>query len=279
MHPRNRYGSPHDFTALASLEPRLRPYLITRPDGHTSLDFSQAAAVYLLNRTLLRRDYGLRHWDLPPDNLIPPVPGRLDYVHALHDLNSDTRRVLDVGTGASLIYPILGAGEYGWRFVASEVDRTSYRVATAIARANPTLEEHVEVRRQSDPLRVFAGILRPSDRVDVTMCNPPFFADRAEARSAARKKWKKLGRGGDRLSFRGRSTELETPGGETAFLHRMIRESEAFARQIPWFTTLVSKRGYLRAADNALRRIGVNEVRIIPLEQGNKRLRILAWSF
>jgi 23S rRNA (adenine1618-N6)-methyltransferase len=59
----------------------------------------------------------------------------------------------------------------------------------------------------------------------------------------------------------------------------MIRESEAFARQIPWFTTLVSKRGYLRAADNALRRIGVNEVRIIPLEQGNKRLRILAWSF
>lgn len=279
MHPRNRYAPPHDFPVLAQLEPRLAPFLKYAPDGRTTLDFSQPEAVYLLNRTLLLRDYQLRHWDIPAENLIPPIPGRLDYIHALHDLHPTIKRVLDIGTGASLIYPILGVGEYGWSFLASEVDGRSYRVASAILKANFILRGRVKVVRQPDPERVLHNVLGEDERVDVTMCNPPFFPDEASARAAASKKWNKLGRSSTHLSFRGTGSELRTPGGEAAFIHRMIRESADFAGQVAWFTTLVSKNGYLRAAAATLNRLGARDVQIIPLEQGNKRMRMLAWTF
>jgi hypothetical protein len=42
-----------------------------------------------LNAALLKRDYGLKHWDIPKDNLCPGIPGRLDYIHLLKDLLGD----------------------------------------------------------------------------------------------------------------------------------------------------------------------------------------------
>jgi len=86
MHPKNRYQSPHDFSELARIVPQLANSFITTPDGRTSLDFTRPETVRLLNKALLLRDYGLRHWDIPPGNLCPGVPGRLDYIHAVGDL-------------------------------------------------------------------------------------------------------------------------------------------------------------------------------------------------
>ena len=45
-------------------------------------------------------------------------------------------RVLDVGTGASFIYPVLGAASYGWSFVGSEVNPASATSAREILAAN-----------------------------------------------------------------------------------------------------------------------------------------------
>ena len=276
MHPRNRYRSPHDFPALAKLEPELADYLITTPDGRTSLRFGDPRAVYLLNRTLLLRDYGLTHWDLPAGHLTPPVPGRLDYIHLLHDLCPDAGRVLDIGTGASLIYPLLGRKEYGWQFVGTEVNPTSLRVAGAIIKANRL--KGIELRRQQVG-HILTGILRPGERVDLTMCNPPFFASRESAVAAGRAKWQKLGKRDRGLTFGGADSELHTPGGEAGFLRQYIAESKAHANQVRWFTTLVSKSGYLGAALQQLERVGAKPPSVLPLEQGNKRMRVLAWQF
>ena len=276
MHPHNRYGSPHDFAALATLEPELRDYLTTTPDGRVSLCFSDPRAVYLLNRTLLRRDYGLRHWDLPAGHLVPPVPGRLDYIHLLHDLLPDAKRVLDIGTGASLIYPILGVREYGWQFVATEINRRSLRVAQAIVRANKL--RSIELRSQ-DGSGIVQGGIRDGERFDLTMCNPPFHGSREQAEAAGRAKWRKLGKQARGLTFGGADSELHTPGGEAGFLRRMIAESQHFGGQVRWFTTLVSKVGYLSAARRQLDQLDSNKVRVLPLEQGNKRMRVLAWQF
>lgn len=257
----------------------MEPFLTTTPDGKTSLDFTKRQALLLLNRALLRRDYHLSFWDLPEGHLVPPIPGRLDYVHTLADLIGRDAQVLDVGTGASLIYPILGVSEYGWRFVASDIDPRSIRVATAIATMNDRLRGRIDVRRQPDADAIFQRVIRPGESFTATMCNPPFFESREAAEEAGNKKWKKLGRDDRGLSFGGSDRELWTPGGELQFLRRMIRESQDYARQVGWFTTLVSKRGYLPAAEAALGRSGARERKVLTMQQGNKKSRILAWRY
>ena len=194
--------------------------------------------------------------------------------------SGSSRTALDVGTGASLIYPILGIKEYGWSFVATDLDERSLKVAGAIAKYNPTLTKHVELRRQKSPTAIFHGVVRPGERFDFTLCNPPFFADASGARHAAERKWAKLGQAPTAgHNFGGRPNELWTPGGEPAFLRRMILESAEYREQVGWFTTLVSKKGYLRSAKELLGRRRVAQTKIISIGQGGKIRRILAWRY
>lgn len=309
MHPRNRYQQPHDFLALATIVPDLQQYFAQTPDGQNTLDFTQPAAVRLLNKALLLRDYGLQHWDIPADHLCPGVPGRLDYIHVLADLLGDGAQVqkphpapkalspkgkvikakterstkvtgLDIGTGASLIYPILGIREYGWQFVGVDLDPGALKVAGAIAKFNQVLTKAVILRRQPETTSVFRNILLPGEYFHFTMCNPPFFASEAAAGAAASKKWTKLGKtASPTLNFGGRAHELWTPGGEPVFLRRMIEESALFQKQVGWFTTLVSKKGYLKPARQSLEKHKASEVKELPIGQGGKIRRVLAWRW
>lgn len=296
MHPKNRYQTPHDFPALALIVPELAGCFFTTPDGRTSLDFTKPETVRLLNKALLLRDYGLKHWDIPAGNLCPGVPGRLDYIHVIADLLAGTWPLslpnvqvqgqvneqgivgLDVGTGASLIYPILGVREYGWKFVGTDVDDTSLKVAGAITKFNPGLTKSIIVRKQPDTRSVFRNVILPHETFAFTMCNPPFFDSPEEAGRAASKKWTKLGKDASpTLNFGGQANELWTPGGEADFLRRMIRESVGFAAQVGWFTTLVSKKGYLKIAEVEFGRTGITDTKVINIGQGGKKRRVLAW--
>lgn len=294
MHPNNRYTTPHDFTDLAKHVPALADFFVTTPDGRTSLDFTSPEAVRSLNKALLLRDYGLKHWDIPQGSLCPGVPGRLDYVHAINDLLKDNEARpqdakkgkqhrtfgLDIGTGASLIYPILGLKEYGWRMVGTDVDATSLKVATAIARFNPELKDGVIVRKQPDQGAIFRNVILPGEYFDFTMCNPPFFDSAAAVAAAAQLKWQKLGVETDNsptLNFGGRANELWTEGGEPAFLRRMIRESREFSAQVGWFTTLVSKKGYLKIAGTEFGRYRITETKVIGIGRGGKLRRVVCW--
>lgn len=294
MHPRNRYAdSAYDLDRLERAVPKLAEHRTTTLDGKPTLDFADATAVRLLNKALLLTDYGLKFWDLPPDALCPAVPGRLDYVHVIADLLGDDAgrgpkiTGLDVGTGASLIYPILGVGEYGWRFVATDVNEGSLRAAGAIARFNPGLAKRVELRLQAKPSRVFDGVIRPGDRFDFTMCNPPFYGSEKEAQAATARKWRGLGKdSGAGRNFGGGGAELYTPGGERAFLRAMIRESRKYRERVAWFTTLVSQRARLKDAEggfaSANLRFRQNPPRrreVIELDAGQKRARVLAWGW
>jgi 23S rRNA (adenine1618-N6)-methyltransferase len=294
MHPNNRYAAPHDFADLAKYAPGLSDHFVTTPDGRASLDFTSPQAVRLLNKALLVRDYGLKHWDIPEGNLCPGVPGRLDYVHAINDLLKDNMARpqdagkgkkqfsfgLDIGTGASLIYPILGLKEYGWRMVGTDVDATSLKVATAIAQFNPGLKDGIIVRKQPDQRAVFRNVVLPNEYFDFTMCNPPFFASAEAANAAAQLKWEKLGvktSHSPTLNFGGQANELWTEGGEPAFLRRMIQESTEFAGQVGWFTTLVSKKGYLKIATQEFQRLGITETKTIGIGRGGKLRRVVCW--
>ena len=45
-------------------------------------------------------------------------------------------KVLDVGTGATLIYPLLGVTVFGWSFIAIESDRKSYEHSSSLISQN-----------------------------------------------------------------------------------------------------------------------------------------------
>lgn len=46
-------------------------------------------------------------------------------------------RVSDIGTGANAIYPLIGVAEYGWSFVATDIDADALRSARAILTGRP----------------------------------------------------------------------------------------------------------------------------------------------
>lgn len=295
LHPRNRHRNGYDFPALIKASPELARFVRVGPHGRATIDFADPLAVKALNRALLLACYRLRFWDIPPGYLCPPIPGRVDYLHHLADLLGEGTaaphgkrvRLLDIGTGANCIYPLLGHQEYGWRFVASDIETASLKSAALIVRSN-RLERSIDCRHQPDPRRIFDGIIHPGEQFAATLCNPPFHASAQEAGAGSERKLRNLARSrgerhgmtqGSRLNFGGKNNELWCEGGELAFLRRMIAESARFASQCRWFTTLVSKGENLAPARKTLGQIGVSEVREIPMHQGNKITRILAWRF
>lgn len=273
--------------------PELGPFVARNDFGDLSLDFTDPAGVKALNRALLLAFYGIQGWDIPPNYLCPPIPGRADYVHHLADLLASTNggavprgpatRILDIGVGANAIYPLLGHREYGWRFVGSDIDAGALESARRILKANEGLPEAIELRLQTKPGRIFQGILQGEETFAACLCNPPFHASARAAQEGTERKWQQLGKptGAHRptLNFGGQSRELWCEGGEAAFIQRMIEGSAEIPHRIRWFTALVSKSANLPAIRRALAKIRVRESRIIPMAQGQKQSRIVAWTY
>lgn len=294
LHPRNRHRGRYDFAALVQRAPELARFLRPAPHGDRTIDFADPAAVLALNRALLLTHYGLDDWFLPPGFLCPPIPGRADYIHHAADLLASTNNgvvprgseisALDLGTGANLIYPILGRAEYGWRFVASDIDPAALRNAERLLAANRLLAGRVELRRQTDRAALLRGVISPGERFDLTLCNPPFHASATAAAAGSARKTRNLGaaRSDERrapLNFGGRPAELWCPGGEVGFLSRLIAESAEFRSQVRWFTSLVSSRDSLPPLRRALAAVHPAEIRVVDMAQGQKRSRLLAWTF
>jgi 23S rRNA (adenine1618-N6)-methyltransferase len=294
LHPRNPHRGRYDFPALCKACPTLEGFLKSNPAGDQTIDFSDEKAVLSLNQALLAHTYQVKHWTIPEGYLCPPIPGRADYIHYLADLLADSHqgqtptgkevRVLDIGTGANCIYPILGSRSYGWKFVASEIDPISVKTARLIVKSNACLGKLVRVVQQKQPSAIFKGILRSEDRYALTMCNPPFHASMEAALAGNQRKVTNLNKGRAakepaKLNFGGQNAELWCPGGEVSFVSRMIQESVEFAQQVRWFTCLISKQENLRPLKKRLAHCGAQQVQIIQMSQGQKISRLLAWSF
>jgi 23S rRNA (adenine1618-N6)-methyltransferase len=289
LHPRNRHRGRYDFAALVRSCPELAGFVRPNPYGDVSIDFADPDAVRALNRALLRHHYGI-HWDLAPAWLCPPIPGRADYLHHIADLLGEAGggsiprgaavRVLDIGVGANCIYPILGNREYGWSFLGSDIDPAALAAAGRILQANPGLGDSIQLRLQPSPEHIFQGLLRDGEDFALCLCNPPFHGSPGEAREGTRRKLGNLGLDpASRLNFGGRGAELWCPGGEAGFVGRMIQESARIPGRIRWFSTLVSRSANLPGILRALREAGAADIRTIPMAQGQKQSRIVAWSF
>ena len=279
LHPKNKFNKGYDFDALIVENPLLKEFVLENKFGSISIDFSNPNAVKELNKALLFSYDKLNLWNFSDENLCPPIPGRLDYILHLSDLLSKEKdiKILDIGTGATCIYPLLGVAEFNWNFIATDIDLDSLDSAQDIIDDN-NLDANIKLRQQFDEQQILKGILEEDDFFSATMCNPPFYKSAEEARGAKRRKSRNLGNNAVR-NFSGNNNELWYKGGEKVFLHNYLYESSLFSNKSKWFTSLVSKKENVESLQNSSKKLGAEEFKVINMNQGNKVTRIVCWRF
>ena len=145
LHPRNRHSGRYDFPADRRLPGagRVRHPQSLRQAEHRLRQSGCGKGVQPRTAAAVLRHPALGHSCRLP---LPAGAGRADYLHGLADLlaadnagvipRGTAVRVLDIGTGANCIYPLIGHREYGWRFTGSDIDATALASARTIVAAN-----------------------------------------------------------------------------------------------------------------------------------------------
>eukprot|EP00624_Nannochloropsis_granulata_P002985 evm.model.NODE_25191_length_8596_cov_20.292229.1 len=260
------------------------------------VDWEDPKAARALTRTLLQHDFQLE-WDIPLERLCPPVPNRLNYICWVEDLlrlgrtsiadadadNKGMVRGLDVGTGASAIYPLLGCKVYNWNFLATDIDSAALEAAWANVLRNK-LEDRIKLKlvprinystdvfsKTTAVAAVAAAPLGPirmalegedekATQLDFVMCNPPFFGSLEEIHAGSADK-----DGSSDISSsnegplaapqtpHGCVDEVITPGGELSFVTAMVRDSLVLREKVEWYTSMVGKKSSLRKLLGVLR--------------------------
>ena len=266
LHPRNKNRERYNFKELIESCPELEFFVIMNKYDDQSINFADPKAVKMLHKALLMHHIA----DLICSSNFGAMP------------EGEKITCLDIGVGANCIYPIIGRTEYGWSFIGTDIDPVALASANKIIELNPGLKGAVECRLQPSSKDYFYGVFTREERVDMTVCNPPFHASAEDALVAAKRKVNNLSDkkvDAVKLNFGGHSNELWCEGGEGRFVKTMISESKKFGKSCFWFSCLISKQSNLKLVNKILKDTEAEKVEIIPMGQGNKTSRIVAWTF
>ena len=310
----------YNFAHIASRSPEVAALLETRrlKRGGPETSATRPAEVYVNLRdgaaaravvaAVLRAEYDVE-WSLPAANLCPPVPNRLAYVEWVKRLccdghgGSGVSVGLDIGTGASLIYPILCVAHAGVeKMYGSDVDAESLRHAAALIRANPrTLGSRVvllDVKEAAESDAAAGCVLIPALReiarrrraashdesdvelVSFCLCNPPFYESPSapcphDAPSPPAAKRRKEGGSVTALT----EGENATQGGEYAFVKAMVDESLLLrAGTVRWCTSMLGRKESLKRLRKHLVALGARVTyRTTEFTLGSTTRWLLAW--
>ncbi|KAJ2488284.1 hypothetical protein IWW37_004933 [Coemansia sp. RSA 2050] len=275
------------YRALAERHSELQPYLIAESSQRSTIDFKNPDAVRILNQALLSVYFDLRI-HLPSDSLCPTIANRLNYIkwisaNILPDFIPGSLTGLDIGTGASCIYPLLGARYLPQcDFVGTDINAESVAIAQRNVDRNE-LQTRIKVFLNTDRLTTLPLTAPdfPLPEMDVDgasfafcMCNPPFYENTDE-----RQRLRQMKRGAPSLNTIAKDDELYTEGGEESFLSRLVDESIIHNKRTKWFTTMVGKKNTLALLKTKLRGASVKQIREGALIQGRTTRWVLAWSF
>lgn len=292
LHPRNKNRTRYNFPELIKCCPALSSHVSENKYGDLSIDYFNPAAVKLLNKALIKFHYNI-NWEIPDAYLTPPLPGRSDYVHYMADLIKESHHkpnqsiptnihFLDIGTGANCIYPIVSACEYAWTSIGTDINPSSLDIAQSIINLNPSLHKKIEFRLQLSSNQYFKSIITADEYFDFTICNPPFFTSENEAKKVNSRKQNQLTgteNNKNNFNFGGQAHELWYAGGELQFIQGLIQESFLFKTSCYWFSTLVSKQDNIKSIEAILHKYNPTDIKVIPMSQGQKSSRIIAWTF
>ena len=170
-----------EFDELAHTHPKLKAHF--RENG--TFDFDKPGATYDLTEAIMKHLYGVS-LTLDRAKLCPRVPNRLSYLQWCQACVAERKalcksglRAVDIGTGSSAIYPILGVAiDPGVRFTATELDQSSLDHANTQIIANGLTEQIEFVKVDIEDVIIndkVVGGISSGDTVLFTLCNPPFY--------------------------------------------------------------------------------------------------------
>ncbi|XP_048582639.1 RNA N6-adenosine-methyltransferase METTL16 isoform X2 [Nematostella vectensis] len=281
MHPRNRYkDSPPNFSELGAIYPEFKKFTRENSSGTVSINFKDPEALRAVTCCTLDHDFGLK-LDLPLDRLIPTVPLRLNYILWLEDLMKSLGEVaeavwgLDIGTGASCIYPLLGAAIDNWNFIATEIDEFALGYAQRNVAQNG-MDGKIKLKLVSPDSYLRKPLKDVTQKITFCMCNPPFFSCEEEAMFGASRTDK---RPLPTSVCTGSANETVTRGGEVEFVKGIIRDSMEMKDMISWYTTMLGKKSSLTEVMAFLKKNKIYAVTTTEFCQGKTRRWGVAWTF
>lgn len=199
---------------------------------------------------------------------------------------------LDIGTGASCIYPLLACTQRPWSFLATgqnlpkqpkdddkkahapaDIDEKSLGYARLNVKENG-LEHRIKIVSRTPDQPMIPIDELESVNVDFVMTNPPFYSSADDLlKSAAQKAHP------PHSACTGAEVEMVSPGGEVAFVTRLIEESLLLRNRIQWYTAMFGFLGSVSRIVESLRREGVDNMALMELVQGRTRRWVIGWSF
>lgn len=297
----------YDFKALADINPNLNNFLYFK-HNMWFLDWREKDCLLELNKAILKDRFDINNWNMNSENfLIPCINSREDYIDWLYALTSSSFLIIekdhrciseqkisilelsdiciDIGTGCSLIYPLLGLSKYKFKFIGVDINQESLSNCNTILNNNKHLKKSIQLVYNRNPNTIFFSIFsiesnnvnneknddiqliedinnndndnskeKFNEVIDIsffdddicnidekdninkvnsgyhrhilfTMCNPPYFDSHKPYNS------KKF------CSYN--EKEVVYPGGEYAFIIKIIEESCFIKDKVIWFTSLI----------------------------------------
>ncbi|GJJ09257.1 hypothetical protein Clacol_003479 [Clathrus columnatus] len=213
----------------------------------------------------------------------PLLTPLLNYILWIQDIISSVEgkiRGLDIGTGASAIYPLLACSlpdNLHWSFVATEIDPLSIEYATRNINTNGLTSRITLFPVSADSGSILVPFFADLESgFDFTICNPPFYGSAEEIKRSAENKELP-----PNAVCTGAENEMITHGGEAEFVLRILRESlrDDIKNRCRWFTSMLGKLSSVEVVVSELRNLKIDNYALTQFVQGTTRRWAIAWSF
>ena len=182
---------------------------------------------------------------------------------------------LDVGVGASAIYPLLAcATRPSWRMVGTDVDAISLEFAGGNVGGNG-LGKKVRLALSTTEAKLIPLEMLGLEGLDFVMTNPPFYSSQAEMLASYGNKTAPPS-----AICTGSENEMICPGGDVGFVSRLLDESLQLQDRVQWYTAMLGKLSSLQQIVAKLKERRINNFAVTCLQAGHKTKRwAVAWSF
>uniref|UniRef100_A0A6G1SP69 U6 snRNA m(6)A methyltransferase n=1 Tax=Aceria tosichella TaxID=561515 RepID=A0A6G1SP69_9ACAR len=300
MHRRNIFRKEPDFKKLAYDYQELKQFMTVGSKSKLKFDFKNPDALRALTCALLHR-YFQKRINIPSDRLIPAVPQRLNYICWLEDLvkllanqvNDSNVLGIDIGTGASCIFPILSCHRNpSWSFIGVEADQKSFSVAVENVQKN-FMDDRIKVVKVSTEEALNDILCLANSPVTFIMCNPPFFEEEYGVTLEMSPNISGSGASGGGGSMIGgvsrpksnanTSNKIESicSGGEITFVGRLLEQSRHLKEEVTIYSSMLGRKQSLTHFKQTLSSMDDDNLSWTWAElcQGKTIRYAIAWSF
>ena len=269
-----------DFLTLIKEFPELKKYILKQNEDNEDefqFDWSNNELSLLMDKSILNYYFNIKYYDIPKGFLIPPIPSRINYINLINsiiaklikDINIKNIIGIDIGTGANIIYPILGYSIYKWKFICTEINKEAYNNAKLILQKN-NLENNINIIKQNNKDNIFISILNRENKYIFSMCNPPYYNYENEIKLEDKKR-------DNEYNF----DEIYYKNGEYGFFQRYFEESICYKNNVFLYTILIGKK--INAENIYDKLSSYNDIiKIYNMQKiltGNNVRYIIYWSF